>query len=268
MPDLPDRPYSRQEFAGALAANAAAKPFNLALLLLVIGGGLAVGASLPLALVVGLVVYLGAAMRTFLDAEEADRVLAGVRADRHRRERGGKSRDRLDPATLAPPIARRLQEARATEARIRDAIDRAQLPYEEVSGEVDALVGLMEQSARRAQLLHETLEETPPQRIARRLAELQGSGKTELIDALEHQLAVQNKVAAQLERFYDEMERVVVELDTVRGTLASVSASTDAANQQRLAADVRGLRDELGALASGMSEAYEAQTASTDRPGP
>jgi hypothetical protein len=260
MPDRPDRPYSRGEFAGALAANAAAKPFNLGLLLLVVGGGLAVGAALPVALAAGLVVYLAAAARTFFDGEEADRVLARVRADR--RAQLEQRRDRLDPATLAPPIARRLQEARATEARIRDAIDRAQLPYEEVSGEVDALVGLMEQSARRAQLLHETLEETPPARIARRLAELQGSGKTDLIDALEHQLAVQNKVAAQLERFYDEMERVVVELDTVRGTLASVSASTDAANQQRLAADVRALRDELGALASGMSEAYEAQAGS------
>jgi hypothetical protein len=261
MAEPPDRPYSRQEFAGALAANAAAKPFNIALLLLVVGGGLAVGASLPLALVVGLVVYLAAAARTFFDGEEADRVLAGVRADR-RRAAPVRARDRLDPATLAPPIARRLREARATEARIRDAIARAQLPYGEVSDEVDALVGLMEQSASRAQLLHEALAETPPQRIARRLAELQGSGKTELIDALEHQLAVQNTVAAQLERFYDEMERIVVELETVRGTLASVSASTDAANQQRLAADVRGLRDELGALASGMSEAYEAQAAS------
>jgi hypothetical protein len=264
VPDLPDRPYSRQEFAGALVANAAAKPFNLALLVIVIGGGLAVGAGLPLALIVGLVVYLAATARTFFDDEEADRVLAGVRADR--RAELDKGRARLDPGTLAPAIGRRLQEARATEARIRDAIERAELPYAEVSGEVDALVGLMEQSARRAQLLHEVLAETPPQRIARRLAELQGSGKTELIEALEHQLGVQKKVAAQLERFYDEMERVVVELDTVRGTLVSVSASTDAANQQRLAAEVRGLRDELGTLASGMSEAYEAQAASSPDP--
>jgi hypothetical protein len=195
MPDLPDRPYSRQEFAGALAANAVAKPFNLALLLVVFGGGLAVGSALPLALVVALLVYAAACARTFLDGDEADRVLTGIRA----------------------------------------------------------------------QLLHEVLEQSPPQRIERRLAELEGSGKTELIDALRHQLGVQRKVADQLDRFYDEMERVVVELDTVRGTLVSVSASTDAANQQRLAADVRGLRDEIGALASGMSEAYE-QQAATPRP--
>ena len=64
---------------------------------------------------------------------------------------------------------------------------------------------------------------------------------------------------AQLQRFYDEMERMLVELDTVRGNLVSVSASTEAANQQQLAADVRGLREEVGALAEGMSEAYETE---------
>jgi hypothetical protein len=36
-----------------------------------------------------------------------------------------------------------------------------------------------------------------------------------------------------------------------------VSASTEAENQDRLAAEVRALRDEVGAVAAGMSEAYE-----------
>ena len=49
------------------------------------------------------------------------------------------------------------------------------------------------------------------------------------IDALTHQLSVQRKMESQLARFYDEMERMVVELDTIRGSLVSVSASTDAA---------------------------------------
>ena len=65
----------------------------------------------------------------------------------------------------------------------------------------------------------------------------------------------------QLQGFYDEMEKILIELDTVRGNLVSVSASTDAANQQQLAADVRGLREEVGALAEGMSEAYERPSA-------
>jgi hypothetical protein len=61
----------------------------------------------------------------------------------------------------------------------------------------------------------------------------------------------------QLQRFYDEMERILVELDTVRGNLLSVSASSERANQERLAGDVRALREEVGAVAAGMSEAYE-----------
>jgi hypothetical protein len=79
------------------------------------------------------------------------------------------------------------------------------------------------------------------------------------VDALENQLTVQQKMEAQLHRFSDQMERVVVELDTIRGNLVSVSASTDSGNQQRIASDVRSLRDEVGALSSGMEEAFGQQ---------
>jgi hypothetical protein len=255
MAQTPDRPPSREELAAALAANAAAKPFNIAALLITFGAGLAVGAPLIVALLVALVIYSAAAARTMFDGDEAERVAQARRSDR--RAALARGRAALDPATLAPPIARRLVEARATAERIRDAIERAELPFAEVGDEVDGLLSLMEQSARRAQLLHEVLEASPPEGIAARIAQLEGSGKTELIEALEQQLAVQRKVASQLDRFYDELERVVVELDTVRGTLVSVSASTDTANQQRLAADVRSLRDELVTVSSGLSEAYD-----------
>ncbi len=251
-----DKPYSREQYAGALAANAAAKPFNLALAVATIGAAMLVGgAQFPLALLVGLVIYAIAAARTFFDEDEASEVLARERGERKEAIAGGRAR--TDPAKLAPDVRYHLLAARATESRIREAIERAELPYAEVSSEVDALVTLMDNSASRAQLLYEALAESPPDRVQARLRELEGSGKAELIDALEHQLAVQRKMASQLQRFYDEMERMVVELDTIRGSLVSVSASTDAGNQQRIAGDVRSLRDELGALASGMSEAFE-----------
>ena len=252
------KPYSRDEFAGALVANAAAKPFNVALLVGTMAAGVALGAQVGLALLAALVVYGIAAAWTFFDEEEAEAVLARER-DEHRRQLEQGAR-RVDPRTLAPDIREHLLAARRIEQRIRDAIARAELPYEEVSTEADALVTLMELSATRAQLLYEALHESPPQRVAGRLRELEGSGKTELIEALEHQLKVQLKMQAQLESFYDQMERVVVELDSIRGSLLSVSASTDAANQQRLAGEVRALRDELGALAEGMSEAFEKGT--------
>jgi hypothetical protein len=249
------QPYSRGEFVGALVANAAAKPFNIALLVGTMGAAVVVGANVLVGLLAALVVYAIAAAWTFMDHEEADAVLTSVRAER--RQALSEGTQRLDPRTLAPGVREHLLAARAIEERIRSAIERAQLPYEEVSTEVDALVTLMELSASRAQLLYEALDESPPSRVEGRLRELAGSGKAELIAALEHQLSVQRTMQAQLESFYDQMERVVVELDTIRGSLLSVSASTDVANQQRLAGDVRALRDELGSLAEGMSEAFE-----------
>jgi hypothetical protein len=259
VPPPAKQPYSRGEFAGALVANATAKPFNIALLIGTMGAGVLVGGSVAVALLAALVVYAIAVARTFLDAEEADAVLKRVRAERRTAiEQGTK---RLDPRTLAPDVRRHLLDARAIEERIREAIERAELPYAEVSSEVDSLVTLMELSASRAQLLFEALEDSPPSRVAARLNELEGSGKTELIEALQHQLTVQRKMQAQLESFYDQMERVAVELDSIRGSLLSVSASTDVANQQRLAGDVRALRDELGSLAEGMSEAFEERSA-------
>ena len=60
----------------------------------------------------------------------------------------------------------------------------------------------------------------------------------------------------QLERYDHEMERIVVELDTVRANLVSVSASGDRSSQEQLAERVRELRDEMSAVGEGMDEAY------------
>lgn len=254
------KPYTRDEFAGALVANAVAKPFNIVLLVGTMAGAVLLDGPVLVALLAALVVYAIAVAWTFFDEAEAEAVLTRARAERRQAIEAGTQRVG-DPRALAMPIREHLLAARTIEARIRDAIDRAQLPYEEVSAAVDELVSLMELSAMRAQLLYEALHESPPERVEARLRELEGSGKAELIGALEQQLAVQRRMKAQLGAFYDQMERVVVELDTIRGSLLSVSASTDVANQQRLAGDVRALRDELGTLAEGMSEAFEDRAA-------
>jgi chromosome segregation ATPase len=247
------RPYSRSEFNRALLANALTQPFNVLLLAAVLIAGLVLDVLLPI-LPVALVVYGIAAARTYFDEDEANKVLERERGRRREALEAG----RLDTQTLAEPIARLLTAGHRREARIRDAIARAELPYEEVSSEVDRFIRAMEDGARRAQLLYEALSETPPGRVEQRLREVRGEpSKAELTSALESQLAVLRRMEAQLQRFYDEMERVLVELDTVHGNLVSVSASTEAANQERLAGDVRALRDEVGAVAAGMSEAYE-----------
>ncbi|MGH2898678.1 MAG: hypothetical protein ACRDMZ_08385, partial [Solirubrobacteraceae bacterium] len=79
------QPYSRDEFAGALVANAAAKPFNIALLVGTMGAAVAVGGGVLVALLVALVIYAVAVGRTFFDEDEAATVLARERADRRAR---------------------------------------------------------------------------------------------------------------------------------------------------------------------------------------
>ena len=69
MPDL--EPYRRREFAGALAANAAAKPFNVAVLVVTMAAAVAVGGAIGWALAVALLVYAAACVRTFFDEDVA-----------------------------------------------------------------------------------------------------------------------------------------------------------------------------------------------------
>jgi hypothetical protein len=248
-------PYGKEDFLVALIANAAAKPFNLALAVGMMAAGVLVGGPVALVLAVTIIIYLAAIGYTFFDEAEAEKVRARVKQDRQKEL--SSSVKRIDPNSLAPAIASHLLKARATEARIRQAIEANELPYSEVSMEVDSLVQMMEQLSGRAQLLYEGLAESSPAATRQRISSLRGSGKDDLLDALESKLQAEEKMQTQLDAFYDQMERIVIELETVRSSLLSVSASEDAAVQERLAHDVRSLRNEMGALSTGMSAAQE-----------
>jgi hypothetical protein len=256
MADEP-RPYSREDLNRALIGNALLDPFAIVLLAVMAIAGIllsAVGILLP----VGLVLYGAAAARTYFDEDAANKVLERERAKR--KKALGSGEGRVDPRTLAPPIGGLLAAALQREGRIRAAVEGAQLPYVEVLDEVERFVRAMEGTARRAQLLYEALAESDPARVEARLAQLRRENdpaRQELVTALTGQLEVTRRMERQLQSFYDQMEKILVELDTVRGNLVSVSASTDAANQQQLAAEVRELREEVSTLAEGMSEAYE-----------
>jgi hypothetical protein len=251
----PPTPYDRARFNRALIANALLDPFNVVLLAVVLIVGIVLGVFAYL-LPVGVVIYLAGAARTYFDEDAANKVLTRERASHRKQVEAGRAK--VKPEDFAPPIERLLREARMREKRIGDAISRADLPYEEVSEEIDRFVAAMDSTATRAQLLYEALADTPPDRVEARLAEVKRGGKEpELEDALATQLATLQRMEKQLDRFFSEMERILVELDTVRSQLVSVSASSEAGAQTELAADVRALRERVGASAEGMAAAFE-----------
>lgn len=248
-------PYDRERFNRALIANALLDPFNVVLLAVVLIAGILLG-IFAYALPIGVALYLAGAARTYFDEDVANKVLAREKAEHRKQVEAGRAK--VKPDDFAPPIARLLREARVRERRIGDAIERAELPFEEVAEEIDRFVAAMESTAARAQLLYEALADTPPARVEARLAEVRARGsEPELEEALATQLTTLQRMEKQLERFFGEMERILVELDTVRSQLVSVSASTESAQQAELAADVRALRERVGASAEGMAAAFE-----------
>ena len=255
MPD-PPAPYDRGRFNRALITNALLDPFNVVLLAVVLIAGILLGV-VAYTLPVALLVYLAGAARTYFDEDVANKVLAREKAERRKRIEAGRTVRR--PQDFAPQIGALIEQARAREARIRDAIQRAELPYDEVADEIDRFVAAMESTAARAQLLWEALSDTPPEQVEARIEQLKGDpAEKELVDALTTQLVTLQRMEKQLARFFSEMERILVELDTVRSQLVSVSASTESAQQDELAADVRALRERVGASAEGMAAAFEA----------
>jgi hypothetical protein len=251
-------PYDRGRYNRALIVNALLDPFNVVLLAaMLIAAILTTTWVLPVAAVV----YLAGAARTYFDEDAANKVLARERTEHRKRLAAGRAVVRADD--FAPPIRSLIEQARAREARIRDAIARADLPFDEVADEIDSFVAAMEATATRAQLLWEALSDTPPARVHVRLVQVREEGdpgKADLVDALETQHTTLQRMEKQLERFFSEMERILVELDTVRSQLVSVSASSESAQQTELAAEVRALRERVGASAEGMAAAFEAGT--------
>lgn len=246
--------YGRREHARALIANAATSPFAIVLFVAVLAAGVLAGASLLLSLAFGGAVYAIAALRTLFDEDVAERVLEQGRSSSVARA-GARG---IPPTVLAPEIRTEVEAVRERERRIRKAIESADLPYEEVGTEVDSFVAEAERSARSAQLLYEGLADMPVAEVRTRLAEAEGNpAQTELAEALREQLGVAERIESQLAEYHAQMERLCVELDTVRAHLLSTSVTADSANQRQLAAQVRGLREEMGAVASGIEQAYD-----------
>jgi hypothetical protein len=250
------RPPTRAELNRMLVGNALTKTWpNVLLPAGLAVAGLLIGLDLIVLLPIAIIAWLALSAVTYFDADEAERV-AGL--DRVRRRGAVETGRRVGVGQLAPPVAGHLQQVLTQEAHIRGAIERAELPFGEVSEEVDTFVRAAERTAERAQLLYEYLAEQDPRQVEYRYQQVSAEAdpsKKALAEALWTQLQAMQRAQKELEAFYTEMERIAVELGNIRGQLLSVSAASEGATQRQLASDVRDLREQMGAVAEGMNEA-------------
>ena len=253
---MAEKPVTRSQLQRSLVANALTKPLNVLVPAALVVAGIVLGALWLVAIAVVVYAVLGAL--TFFDEGEAERVGTRVYGESAKAVKPAKQ---AELSKLAPPIAQQLGAARAEEARIHTAVTDADLPFEEVTSETDALVRAMESIAIRAQRVYDYLAAHDPRPVQARLTQIEGAGaETELAKALREQLAAYEKLSTQLQRFYDEMEHITASLSTVCAQVVSMSAAGEGETGQReLAGQVRDLRDQVDALSDGMREAYAAQ---------
>lgn len=261
MPADMQRPPTRAEMNRLLIANALTKPVpNIVVPAAVAVVGIAFGIPV-IGIAVAIVAWLALAATTYFDGDEAERVSREQRTRRQAKQQ--KASPRLNPATLSLPVREHLMQVLEQEQRIREAIQRADLPFEDVSTEVDGFVRTAERTASRAELLFEYLDDEDPARVEARLQQVKGevaagdASKQPLIDALTTQLKALGAAREKLDDFFTQMERVSVELGNIRGQLLSVSAASESESQEELAAGVRDLREQIGAVADGMSEVLD-----------
>ena len=108
-------------------------------------------------------------------------------------------------------------------------------------------VALLEHAVTRARLIEQALADSPPEQVERRLADVRGGsdpGKAKLVAALASQLAVQRRMQGVLDAYNADIERLLVELEVVRGRVLSEQ-------EHRLGE----LQDELSTLAARLADA-------------
>jgi hypothetical protein len=251
-------PVTREGLARALLVNAATKPLNVAVPAAVLAAAFILHAAVLL-VPVALVVYAGMVAVTFFDAREAERV--GQRAYALARGRP----KALDTRRLSPAIVQPLEEARAEQRLIEQAIAQAKLPFADVSTEIESLLRELEKVAGRAQVVLDYLDSIDEGDLRARLRDLGerrsddpqvAEARAQAAAAIEDQLRVHEQLGRQLERFGAQMEHLVASLGAIRGQIVRMSVTEEASVQDDVARDVRRLREEVGAVAEGMSEAY------------
>ena len=178
----------------------------------------------------------------------------GVQVDRASKKRtgGAQPRPRRGQPQYAPEIQSEIDKAHATQRAIDQAIAEADHPFEEIQEDVKMIVSAMETSAKRAQMIHDTLHDQSQaghdeRAIVAQIEKLKprfGEKEVrELVNDLEAQREAHVKLRESLERFKINMARLNASLGLMRTRLIEMSAAEEATLQRELAEQAREIRD-------------------------
>jgi hypothetical protein len=252
---------TRKKLTGELVKNASTKPLTIAVPAAVVVTGLLLHTIwlVPVALVV----YAALFAATLFDGNEAERI--GQRTYERARESQAAARA-LETSKLSPRIQQAFEAAREQERQIEQAIEQANLPFDDVTDEVDNLMSEMEKIARKAQIVDRYLATENSAETQTRLRQVQteargSSGATaeareRAAQALEDQLNVQRELEGELDRFFAEMEHLDASLGAIHGQIVRMSVAEESSMQNDIAGQVRELRERVSTLADGFGEAF------------
>jgi methionine synthase II (cobalamin-independent) len=249
-------PVTRQVLAREIVLAAARRPLNVGVGAIVLVAGFLLNALwlVPIAVVV----YAGMIVATALDGERAERVGAATYA----------KRKQLRPAAaelgpyLSPRVTERVHAAVVEEQRLRKSLEDS--PLVEVSAEVDRLMSALADLAKHADRLEADLAEEDEPAIRRRLERLRevsddpavGRVNAEAAAALEEQLAARGQVERHVARFDAQIQHIAATLGALHAQVLRMSVEEEAGAQARLASEIRALRNEVGATADALEEAF------------
>lgn len=242
------RPPSRDQLARGLFLNALSKPLNVVVFATVAVAGIVIGAAWLF--IVAAAVYALLAAMTFFDEDEARRV-----SDRMYGRGALPEPVQKPPVALAPSIKNYVEAAERERGRIERAVTGSDLPFTDVTAEVDALVQAVRSSAERANVVYQYLAEQDPQAIEQRIAQVKDSSP-QLVASLQEVLQTQRELGEKLKAFYNDMEQTLAALGTIHAQIIRASVADAGQRQAEIAGQVRELRDEVSVLEAGMSEAY------------
>ena len=181
-------------------------------------------------------------------------VSMGVQVDRASKKRTGgtQPRPRRGQPQYAPEIQSEIDKAHATQRAIDQAIADADHPFEEIQEDVKMIVTAMETSAKRAQMIYDTLHDQSQaghdeRAIVAQIEKLKPrfgeKDVRELVNDLEAQRESHVKLRESLERFKINMARLNASLGLMRTRLIEMSAAEEATLQRELAEQAREIRD-------------------------